>query len=145
MIIITTDLMTNLMSKPLSTTMSMDLMDAVVTTLHFYHSRAATSPQKLQLSWIFHTKKTWYFLSNRKWQNELSFFFLLFFTNILKLKKAAKQAKPVDITRRGCGAKVLMNVSYMYPVVTVLATGICMYYDPRFWWTIIACFTNRAF
>ena len=34
--------MTNLMSKPLSTTMSMDLIDAVVTTLHFYHSRAAT-------------------------------------------------------------------------------------------------------
>ena len=30
--------------------MSMDLMDAVVTTLHFYHSRAATSPQKLQIA-----------------------------------------------------------------------------------------------
>ena len=79
--------MNNLMSKPMSTTMSMDLMDAVVTTLHSYHSRAATSPQKLHLSWIFHTKKTWYFLSNRKWQNELSFFFLLLFTNILKVKQ----------------------------------------------------------
>ena len=38
-ILITTDLMTFLLvSKPMSTTMSMkDLMDAVVTTLHFYH------------------------------------------------------------------------------------------------------------
>ena len=41
-ILITTDLMTFLLvSKPMSTTMSMkdlNLMDAVVTTLHFYHT-----------------------------------------------------------------------------------------------------------